>query len=117
MKQRMIAAGLIVALGGTACERKPRQAASAAAATKLLTVAGFKTPESVKYDADLNDIAVGPDGALYVTDTGILIDSAGTITHPGPDRIFRVGSKREVSVAAEGDTLDRPNGTRSRTAC
>ena len=200
MKQRMIAAGLIVALGGTACERKPRQAASAAAATKLLTVAGFKTPESVKYDADLdlyfvtninghpmakddngfisrirpdggvdslafiaggrrgvtlnapkgmaivgdtvwvadidavrafnkrtggpvatvdlgklaakflNDIAVGPDGALYVTDTGILIDSAGTITHPGPDRIFRVGSKREVSVAAEGDTLDRPNG-------
>ena len=57
-----------------------------------------------------NDVAVGPDGALYVTDTGILIDSAGKVTHPGPDRIFRVGARREVSVAVSGDTLERPNG-------
>jgi len=57
-----------------------------------------------------NDVAVGPDGALYVTDTGILIDSAGKFTHPGPDRIFRVGARREVSVAVSGDTLERPNG-------
>jgi sugar lactone lactonase YvrE len=58
----------------------------------------------------LNDLAVGADGALYVTDTGILIDAAGNMTHPGPDRIFRVGTKREVSVAVAGDTLARPNG-------
>ena len=57
-----------------------------------------------------NDVAIGPDGALYVTDTGILSDSAGKFTHPGPDRIFRVGAKREVSVAVSGDTLERPNG-------
>ncbi len=58
----------------------------------------------------LNDIAVGADGALYVTDTGILIDAQGSITHPGPDRIFRIGPKRDVTVAALGDTLERPNG-------
>jgi sugar lactone lactonase YvrE len=61
----------------------------------------------------LNDIAVGPDGALYITDTGIRINAAGAVTHPGRDRIFRVGPgspPRAVTVAAEGDTLDRPNG-------
>jgi hypothetical protein len=58
----------------------------------------------------LNDLAVGADGGLYVTDTGILFDPAGNVTHPGPDRIFRVGTKREVSVAVAGDTLARPNG-------
>jgi sugar lactone lactonase YvrE len=70
----------------------------------------------------LNDIAVGPDGALYITDTGIRIDATGAITHPGPDRIFRVGPggpgepgepgkrQRAVTVAAEGEALSRPNG-------
>jgi len=201
MNQRIIAAGLLVALGGAACERKPQQAPGGAESpARVLAVPGFKTPESVKYDADLdlyfvtningnpsakdnngfisrvrpdgtidsltfvaggrggvtlngpkgtaivgdtlwvadidavrafnkrtgapaatvdlaklgpkflNDLAVGPDGALYITDTGILIDAGGNITHPGPDRIFRVGTKHEASIAAEGDTLDRPNG-------
>ena len=169
----------VLALGlaalAVSCGRKPQQAA-ASAATRVLTVEGFKTPESVKYDAELdlyfvtninghpsvkdnngfisrvrpdgsieslefvsggragvvlhapkgtaivadtlwvvdidalrgfnkrtaapvatvdlgrpgaqfpNDVAVGPDGALYVTDTGIRIDSAWTFAHPGPER-------------------------------
>lgn len=57
----------------------------------------------------LNDVAVGPDGALYVTDTGIIIDAKG-IQHPGPDRIFRVGPDHAVTVKAEGDSLLGPNG-------
>lgn len=57
----------------------------------------------------LNDIAVGPDGALYVTDTGIHIDSAGTITHPGTDRVFRIADGK-ATIALEGDALGRPNG-------
>jgi len=57
----------------------------------------------------LNDPAIGPDGALYITDTGIKFDSTGNVTHPGPDRIFRIARGR-VSVAAQGDTLQRPNG-------
>lgn len=58
----------------------------------------------------LNDLAVGPDGALYITDSAIGFDEQGNITHPGIDRIFRIGERHQVSVAAEGDTLQRPNG-------
>ncbi len=56
----------------------------------------------------LNDIAVGGDGALYVTDTGIRFRD-GELEHPGPNRIYRV-SGRQVSVAAEGSVLGAPNG-------
>jgi hypothetical protein len=57
----------------------------------------------------LNDIAVGPDGTLYITDTGVEFDPNGQMSHPGPDRIFALKG-RTVSVAAEGDWLERPNG-------
>ena len=57
----------------------------------------------------LNDVATGPDGALYITDSGLGMDSTG-FTHPGPDRIYRLGPDRVVTVAAQGDTLAAPNG-------
>jgi sugar lactone lactonase YvrE len=57
----------------------------------------------------LNDVATGPDGTLYITDTGVGVDEKGGFTHPGPDRIFAVKG-RALSVAAEGDWLQRPNG-------
>src|SRR6267142_1673443 len=40
----------------------------------------------------LNDIAIAQTGALYITDTGIRFDDVGNVLHPGPDRIFRIGS-------------------------
>ncbi len=58
----------------------------------------------------LNDVAATPTGALYITDTGIRFDDVGNVLHPGPDRIFRIGPDRAVTVAARGDTLGRPNG-------
>jgi hypothetical protein len=58
----------------------------------------------------LNGIVATPTGALYLTDTGIRFDDVGNVLHPGPDRIFRIGPDRQISVAARGDTLGRPTG-------
>ncbi len=58
----------------------------------------------------LNDPAFGPDGSLYITDTGIGFDAKFNMSHPGPDRIFKIAPDRKVSVAVQGDTLKGPNG-------
>ena len=63
----------------------------------------------VKGATFLNDVAIGPDGAVYVTDTGIMFDAKGAITHPGVNRIFRIASGK-VTTVAEGDSLRNPNG-------
>ena len=63
----------------------------------------------VKGATFLNDVAIGPDGAVYVTDTGIMFDAKGAITHPGVNRIFRI-SAGKVTTVAEGDSLRNPNG-------
>jgi sugar lactone lactonase YvrE len=57
----------------------------------------------------LNDVAVGPDGAIYITDTGIVFDSTGNTTHPGVNRIFKIAG-RTITHAAEGEALANPNG-------
>lgn len=56
----------------------------------------------------LNDVTVGPEGMLYVTDTGIHIGPDG-VTHPGMDRVFRIRDG-QIEVAAEGEHLEYPNG-------
>jgi hypothetical protein len=53
----------------------------------------------------LNDAAVGPDGAIYVTDTGM--DSG--MKHTGPDRVFRIAG-RKAAIVLETDRLAGPNG-------
>ena len=58
----------------------------------------------------LNGIAATPTGALYVTDTGIRFDDVGNVLHRGPDRIFRIGPDRGVTVVLRGDSLGWPNG-------
>jgi sugar lactone lactonase YvrE len=57
----------------------------------------------------LNDVAVGPDGSLYITDSGIIMSSKGVL-HPGGDKIFVIGPGHAVSVLARGEQLGRPNG-------
>src|ERR671910_270135 len=57
----------------------------------------------------LNGAAIGPDGAVYMTDTGVLFGSKGEVSHPGPDQIFRV-TRGGVTVALASSTLEGPNG-------
>src|SRR6266487_4290414 len=68
--------------------------------------------DSVKLDSAvfLNDVAIAPTGAIYITDTGIRFDDVGNVLHPGPDRVFRIGPDRKVTIAAKGDSLGWPNG-------
>ena len=58
----------------------------------------------------LNDVVAGPNGAIYITDSGIKFDDKGGMTHPGHDQIFKIVG-RKVSVAIKSDSaLKSPNG-------
>ena len=58
----------------------------------------------------LNDVAAGPDGAVYITDTGVRFDAKGAMSHPGQDQIFTI-TGRKPSVAIKSDSaLKNPNG-------
>lgn len=57
----------------------------------------------------LNDLALGPDHALYITDTGIHLAGNGAIEHPGPDRVFRIGPDRRPSIVLAAG-IEGPNG-------
>ena len=56
----------------------------------------------------LNDIVIGPDGAVWVTDTGILFDAKGAMSHPGTDQIFKIVGRKVT--AFKPDSLHGPNG-------
>jgi len=56
----------------------------------------------------LNDVAIGGDGNVYVTDTGIAFDAKGGVSHPGTDQIFKIVGRKATSIKA--DSLDSPNG-------
>ena len=58
----------------------------------------------IKGSKFLNDVVAGPDGSVYITDTGVQFDEKGQMVHPGPDRIFQVigrAYKTVVTFAAQ----------------
>ena len=57
----------------------------------------------------LNGAAVGPDGAIYMTDTGVLFGSKGEVSHPGPDQVFRI-TRGGAKVVLTSPKLEGPNG-------
>jgi sugar lactone lactonase YvrE len=57
----------------------------------------------------LNGAAVGPDGSIYMTDTGVIFGSKGEVSHPGPDQVFRI-SKGSATPALTSPKLQGPNG-------
>lgn len=56
----------------------------------------------------LNDVTIAGDGAMYITDTGILMTEKGVI-YKGADKIFAVKNGR-ISIVSAGAGLGRPNG-------
>lgn len=57
----------------------------------------------------LNDLAVGADGTVYVTDTGISIGPQG-FAPTGTAAVYRFDADGQPHVIAEGDALALPNG-------
>ena len=57
----------------------------------------------------LNDAVVGPDGAIYMTDTGVADDGKGGMAHPGPDQVFRIENRKATVVLTFADKPG-PNG-------
>jgi sugar lactone lactonase YvrE len=57
----------------------------------------------------LNDVAIGPDGKLRVTDTGIMMTPKGVL-HIGPDRVFVVGPGQQIGTMSDSATVTWPNG-------
>jgi sugar lactone lactonase YvrE len=58
----------------------------------------------------LNDICVGGDGALYVTDTGVRMRNGAMEHVAGGDRIFRIDAAHHATIALASDSLHWPNG-------
>jgi hypothetical protein len=56
----------------------------------------------------LNGAAVGPDGAVYMTDTGIIFGSKG-VSHPGPDQVLRI-TRAGATAVLTSPKLEGPNG-------
>lgn len=64
---------------------------------------------TISGSAFLNDVVAGPDGSIYITDTGVRFDAQGQMSHPGPDRIVQViGRQYKPVVAFTGQP--GPNG-------
>jgi sugar lactone lactonase YvrE len=57
----------------------------------------------------LNDVAVAPDGTVYVTDTGIRSAGNGS-TRSGADALWKLGPGHRPVMIARGDDLGGPNG-------
>lgn len=73
---------------------------------KFVAAVGFWS----KNVAFLNDVVHGGDGALYITDTGIVFDAAGEMKPaPGGPRVYRLAG-RSMTEEVKGDLLTGPNG-------
>jgi len=57
----------------------------------------------------LNDVAVGPDGTVYVSDSGLRAGAQG-FGPSGTDAIYRFGPDGAPQAVAQGSQLQNPNG-------
>ncbi|HLS47165.1 MAG TPA: hypothetical protein VK012_01520 [Gemmatimonadales bacterium] len=61
--------------------------------------------------AFLNDVAIGPDGAVYVTDTGFRFNADGSMEKADtPAGVYRLGAGGSIEVVSQDSALGAPNG-------
>ena len=58
----------------------------------------------------LNDVAVGPDGTIRVTDTGIVMSYRGVVSDTTGDRVFVVGPGGRITALPAAHPYPKPNG-------
>lgn len=58
----------------------------------------------------LNDVAVGPDGTVYVSDTGLTEDEQENLSLNKQDAIYQVSPDGKLSTLIKGEQLGLPNG-------
>jgi sugar lactone lactonase YvrE len=75
----------------------------------LRTTGASVGERSVPGSTFLNDVAVGPDGTVYVTDSGFREDSAGMVPS-GTDAVWRFGPGGVPEPVARDTSLGHPNG-------
>jgi sugar lactone lactonase YvrE len=57
----------------------------------------------------LNDVAVGPDGTVFVTDSGLKLGKDG-LEPDGSDAIYKIGKSKRAEKLIAGKELGGPNG-------
>lgn len=58
----------------------------------------------------LNDLAVGPDGRLYVSETGVAPNAAGQFSPTGLDNVFRIADGHRIASIMTRSKVPMPNG-------
>lgn len=71
--------------------------------------AKLKSTVQLKGATFANDVTVGPDGTIYVSDSGVTIDDKG-VTPNKSDAVWAIDKKLKAKVIAKGEELGNPNG-------
>ena len=77
------------------------------------TGAPLRTVDFGSRAAFLNDVAIGPDGMVYVSETGVRFTASGEMQPTGTAGVFRLGSGRTIERIAQDTALAAPNGITS----
>ncbi len=75
------------------------------------TGARIKTLDLSKHGAVfLNDVVIGPDELVYVTDSDIRMKNGNERVRQGDGRVYRIQEDDEIETAISGEELRSPNG-------
>ena len=79
---------------------------------RTFDLATGKAGQQIKVNGStfLNDVAVGPDGSVYVSDTGLKAGKTGELEPNKKDAIYKVSPQGKLSTVVKGEKLSLPNG-------